>query len=190
MKPQKSRRLFVNLSILVVAVGIYFGVQQLSKIWHPFDEHPARPAALVDFTLEQYPSGTISLNSLLGKEPILIHFWASWCQVCRQERPVINELLQQATKDQFTVLGIANSDDHKALTIYQKQIPVHELTAVDPEGTVAKLYKIQGIPQSILVDKTGKILMQFFRPLDYEDIKTISRLVQEAKRPDTEAQAI
>ena len=91
----------------------------------------------------------IDWQSYQGK-PLLIHFWASWCKICRLEEDSI-----QAIAKDYQVLSIASwSDDTVS---YMQQRGLHYPTLNDIEGKWAERYGIKAVPSSIIIDKDGYI---------------------------------
>jgi thiol-disulfide isomerase/thioredoxin len=85
--------------------------------------------------------------------PLLIHFWASWCPVCRLESGGILSL----SKD-FPVIAVAmqsgsESEVSQFLQQHQLQIPVIN----DPDGKLAAAWQIRGVPTSYIVNSDGRI---------------------------------
>lgn len=114
-----------------------------------------------DFTLYTPDSSTsVSLSSLKGKY-VLIDFWASWCAPCRKNNPKLVALYNKYKDKDFTILGVSLDREKDSWT---KAIAKDKLvwTQVSDlqywESPVAKLYNVQEIPYSVLVDKEGKIV--------------------------------
>jgi thiol-disulfide isomerase/thioredoxin len=119
------------------------------------------------------PDGkNISLMEIKGKVT-LIDFWASWCGPCRKENPNVVNLYKKYEKDGFTVLSVS---------LDQKKEPW--LAAIEKDGLIwpyhvsdlkfwsneaALLYKVTGIPFTVLVDKEGKIINTKLRGPDLEN---------------------
>jgi peroxiredoxin len=118
-----------------------------------------------DFKLETPDGKSVSLSSLKGKF-VLIDFWASWCAPCRQENPKMIKLYKQYKDKNFTILGVSLDRDKDSWT---KAIKTDKLTWTQIsdlkywDSPVAKLYNVQAIPYSILIDKEGKILAKGLR---------------------------
>jgi peroxiredoxin len=113
-----------------------------------------------DFTLETPEGTSVKLSSLNGKY-VLIDFWASWCAPCRKNNPSLVALYKKYKTKDFTILGVS-LDREKDL--WKAAITKDKLTWTQVSdlkywsSPVAKLYNVQEIPYSVLIDKEGYIL--------------------------------
>jgi len=102
----------------------------------------------------------ISLDSFRGKY-VLIDFWASWCKPCMEQMPGIVSVYRQYKNKNFTILGVSLDMEHDS---WMKAVADNNMdwTQVSDlrywDNEVAGLYKIESIPQNILVDRDGKIV--------------------------------
>ena len=113
-----------------------------------------------DFTMNDPEGKPIQLSSLRGKI-VLVDFWAAWCGPCRQENPNVVKLYQQYHDKGFEILGVSldkNKED------WLKAIKADNLTWMHVsdlqywQNAAARLYGVNAIPQSFLLDKDGKII--------------------------------
>ncbi len=116
-----------------------------------------------------YEGKTTRLSDYVGKgQYVLVDFWASWCGPCRREVPNLKKIYEQYKGDNFTVLGVATSDE-----------PANTLKAIEEDGVTypqilnaqkagSDAYAIRGIPHIILFGPDGTILKRGLRGEEIE----------------------
>ncbi|MBM4299298.1 MAG: TlpA family protein disulfide reductase [Deltaproteobacteria bacterium] len=125
--------------------------------------HPTTPssaptvgAAAIPFELKSLDGKTFSLDSLRGR-PLVLNFFASWCDPCREEMPIINDLAAKAAKENFALLGIAVDDSRAAVSEFAKELKLPFPIALDLNSTVKRAYRIFGPPATFFIDGQGVI---------------------------------
>lgn len=101
-----------------------------------------------------------ALSSLKGKV-VLIDFWASWCRPCRMANPYNRELYAKYKDKGFEIYAVSldRTKDQWVAAIKADQLPwVHVSDLKHWSSVAAKLYKVHGIPYTVLLDKEGKIV--------------------------------
>lgn len=115
---------------------------------------PGTPAPA--FSLEG-PAGPVSLAALRGKY-VYLDFWASWCAPCKRSFPWMTDLQKRYGEAGLQVVAI-NVDTARAdADRFLAQTPAGFAIAWDPAGSVARQYKIKGMPSSVLIDPKGQVL--------------------------------
>ncbi len=117
------------------------------------------------------PNGEeIALSSFKGKV-VLIDFWASWCGPCRKEMPNVVKAYAKFKNKGFEIYGVSldQDKDHWVEAIAKDGITWPQVSDLQKWGSqVVRLYNIQGIPFTVLVDKEGKILAKNLRGEELE----------------------
>ncbi len=105
------------------------------------------------------------LSSLRGKV-VLIDFWAGWCRPCRAENPNVVAAFAKYKDKGFDVLGVSLDKDKDSWlkAIKDDKLTWHHVSDLMYwNNAAAKLYNINSVPHSILIDKDGKILAHNLR---------------------------
>ena len=120
-----------------------------------------------DFTQNDVNDKPIALSSKIGKSKLLlIDFWASWCGPCRAENPNVVKIYNQYKTKGFDVFGV--SLDRKKED-WLKAIEKDQLTWTHVSdlkywsNDAAKLYAVNSIPASFLLDESGTIIARNLR---------------------------
>lgn len=96
--------------------------------------------------------GPLGLEALRGRA-VLVHFWATWCPVCRLEEDSI-----QAIAADWPVLSVALEDTPvEALDAYMRKEGLDFPVLRDVDGVLAARYGVRGVPTSFIVDPAGQI---------------------------------
>lgn len=94
----------------------------------------------------------IDLEKMRGR-PVLVHFWATWCSVCKLEEGSIASIAED-----YAVLTIAwHSGIPEEIGAYLHRRGIDLPTLADPDGTLSAAWKIRGVPSSFVLDDEGKI---------------------------------
>ena len=113
-----------------------------------------------DFTMNDPEGKPIQLSSLRGKI-VLVDFWAAWCGPCRQENPNVVKLYQQYHDKGFEILGVSldkNKEDWLKAIKSDNLTWMHVSDLQYWQNAAARLYGVNAIPQSFLLNKDGKII--------------------------------
>jgi peroxiredoxin len=103
--------------------------------------------------------GHVSLRSLRGKT-VVLNFFASWCDPCKREAPVLEQLWQQDRADHLVVLGVDTGPD--AASDGRRFVKVHGITypvVFDPNaGIASNRYALPGLPVTYVLNPQGRIV--------------------------------
>ena len=106
------------------------------------------------FQLNSNTGKPVSLADLKG-QIVLVNFWASWCGPCRQEMPILEQLNHQYRNKGVTLIGVNVEPDSGAGLAWLKATPVTFPILFDVDSKVSKLYEVQGMPNTVILDRKG-----------------------------------
>jgi thiol-disulfide isomerase/thioredoxin len=108
------------------------------------------------FQLASNSGKPVNLDSLKG-QIVLVNFWASWCGPCRKEMPILEQLSRQYHNKGVTLLGVNVEPDSAAATNWLKATPVSFPILFDVDSKVSKLYQVEGMPNTVILDRKGNV---------------------------------
>jgi cytochrome c biogenesis protein CcmG/thiol:disulfide interchange protein DsbE len=151
----------VAVVTVVVAVGLVVALRPSGAGVEPGS--PGERAPLFEtFDLDGHP---VALNDLRGRR-VVLNFWASWCQPCRAEFPVLRQL--EASHPDVRVLGVVFEDTDGSARAFLRTEGATWPGLRDPSGQIASAYGVHqkpGIPVSVLIGPDGTIRARHLGPL-------------------------
>jgi thiol-disulfide isomerase/thioredoxin len=93
-------------------------------------------------------------SSTLRQKPLLIHFWATWCPICKVENGTIDDL-----SSHFDVITIAvNSGDNDKVKKFLNTHHLHFKVINDQNGVIASLFAVKAFPTTFIYNKNNRLL--------------------------------
>lgn len=163
------RRLLYLLPVaLFIAVVAYFVLAL-----RPGRDPQVLPSALIDkpapsFALAGLPGNEgLQLDALKG-QVTLVNFFASWCEPCRDEHPVLMRLVKDG---QTALYGIAYKDKPEDAQRFLKQLgDPYRSVGLDESGRTGIDFGVYGVPETYVIDKQGRIRLRHVGPLTEADV--------------------
>jgi cytochrome c biogenesis protein CcmG, thiol:disulfide interchange protein DsbE len=110
---------------------------------------PERALPLLD-------GGRASLADFRGR-PVVLNFWASWCEPCKDEAPAMEKAHQRLKKVGGTVLGVTVSDASPDSKAFMKEFGLTFPSLRDVDGELAEDFSTTGVPETFVIDRQGRI---------------------------------
>jgi len=134
-----------------------------------------------DFTLRTTVGPNVRLQEQRGRV-VLVNFWATWCAPCRKEMPHLNKLYEKYRASGFVLLGVNVDDDTSKAAAVATQLGLTFPVLLDSEKKASRLYDLNAMPSTVLVDRDGRVRYVHRGYLDgYEDTydKQIREMLKE-----------
>ncbi len=131
----------------------------LCLILFPLSAMAASNAQIQPFIAKDLDGNTINLSQYIGKNPIMLVFWASWCPSCKAEVPKVNALVEKYSSQgmKFFSINIGANDSVRRATKYAKKIGMNYPIIFDEQQEITNQYRIMGVPTIIIADSKGTI---------------------------------
>jgi len=109
-----------------------------------------------DFVLKSATGENLRLSEFRG-DVVMINFWATWCGPCRQEMPLLDDLYGRYQRVGFSLLGVNIDDDSRRAMKMVQELGISFPVLFDESKEVSKLYAVEAMPVTILVDREGRV---------------------------------
>ncbi len=147
-----TRLVFVMAAVLIVALFAVLGFR-LMQINQPALAAGSAPA----FEVHTFDGKTVSLANLHGK-PVVLNFWASWCQPCREEAPILQAAWEQYRTQGVTLVGVDYVDTESEAIKYLAEFKVTYPNGADLRSAISQAYHITGVPETYFITRKGTLL--------------------------------
>lgn len=151
---------------LAVTVFLILGLMRGSTPSRLIDNavRDGKPYTAPDFTLPVFqaaggvgPEGSpLRLSSLRGR-PVVLNFWASWCDTCPEEAPNLARLWDRYGKRGVVVLGVNSQNDPPKARAFLSQYKLRFANVREGDDAVARRYGVAAMPETFLIDPDGMI---------------------------------
>jgi peroxiredoxin len=109
-----------------------------------------------DVELSTLDGASVKLADLRGKV-VVLDFWASWCVPCVQALPTLNAWNRDLKSKGLVVIGVTQEDASEIQTFLAGGASVDYPVALDAVQDATRKYRVQGLPMTVIIDKSGVI---------------------------------
>lgn len=108
-----------------------------------------------DFTAPDLDGVPVALHELRG-HPVWINFWATWCPTCKTEMPLMEQRYQQHRDVGLVILGMDVQENVAPIRAWMGD-QFHWRFLRDVDGRLTDLYRVEGLPAHVFIDRAGVI---------------------------------
>jgi peroxiredoxin len=141
------------------------------------------------FSLPDADGKTVKLSEYLGKQAVVLNFWATWCEPCVAEFPHLRRMYDANKAKGLVVLGVAMDGPESVANVapFARRQQLNFPVLLDEDSHVAQLYNPKkSAPLSVLIDKQGRIfkVREGYNPGDEEFLaKDVAKALDVAAAP-------
>lgn len=122
-----------------------------------------------EFTFTMADGTTTKLSDLHGKK-VIVNFWATWCEPCREEMPDLDQVRKEYG-DSLVILGVNKAEKLGQVRTFTNDVPVGFMLVANPSGDISQRYGTRTVPNSFFINTDGTIGARELRIMDYATIK-------------------
>jgi len=108
-----------------------------------------------DFSARKLDGGTVRLSDFRGR-PVVLNFFASWCDPCKAEAPGFQALYEQ-NKDRVTFLSVSFHDTTAAARAFAADYGLTFPVLLDDTGAIGAAYRVRSLPTTFFIRPDGVI---------------------------------
>lgn len=131
-------------------------------------ERPQRAVQAEPFTAHPVNGASPRLEDYLGRY-VLLNFWATWCKPCQEEMPALEALYREVGPERLVVVAVSMQEEVSKVRKYIEDSDYTFPVLADPDGAVSRLYGVNSIPLTYLIDPGGEIVGRALGPREWND---------------------
>ncbi len=165
------------VAIVIVGFGTVL-VVALGNKTQPTSSLINEPAP--EFRTPDFDNQSIALSSYRGRV-VLVNFWNEWCAPCIEEtRDLVALATAREADESFVMIGVVHdARSEKAARKYAESEGMNYTLVFDPDARIALDYRVEGQPESFIIDRSGIVRAFVAGPID---VLKISALITELQR--------
>jgi peroxiredoxin len=167
---RRSGRLLILAVLVVVAVVLPAGAALLDRRDPATRLEPRTPPSSASTAARSYPPGTpapalrlpgldggrVDLAALRGR-PVVVNFWATWCEPCVREFPLLRAAAAAHRADRLAVVGVLSGDRPAAARAFVRRLDATWPVGLDPDTTTAAAWGAVGLPHTWFIHADGTL---------------------------------
>jgi peroxiredoxin len=134
------------------------------------------------FTLRDLNGAENALSALRGRV-VLVHFFATWCESCRDELPALSRLVERARDRNLDVIAISVAEVPLRVRRFIEQTPLNYPVLLDEDRAVAKAWSVDTLPTSFILDAELKVRLAVESDCRWDELD-VTQLLEKLAREE------
>lgn len=137
-------------------------VASLMDLEESDEDTKEEPSPLLDkaaplVQLKTLKGESFDLTSEIGKHVVILDFWATWCGPCVKALPVLLDIAKSYKDKGVSFYAVDQQEENSVIQAFMKKQKFEMTVLVDKEGEAGQAYDVEGIPQTVIIDKQGVV---------------------------------
>ncbi|MDO6459454.1 TlpA disulfide reductase family protein [Granulosicoccaceae sp. 1_MG-2023] len=128
----------------------------------------AAPVPLPPLALRDMDGKLWQADDLRGR-PVIINFWATWCEPCRAEMPAMEKAWEKLQGEDVLLLAVNFSEPEATVAAFQEDFPMSFPVLLDEQGETAGNWPLRGLPVTFVADAEGRLVYQAMGARAWDD---------------------
>ena len=164
MRHIASRRQLLLATAALATSRFASAAETLRTDWPRSKRTPALQLTMLDGT-------TWSLDQQRG-QVLLLNFWASWCEPCRDEMPALAQLAERERANGLRILAVDYREPADTVRRVLSATPLSLDVALDTDGTAAKSFDVHAFPSTVAIGRDGRVRFVAMGECDWTDARS------------------
>lgn len=140
--------------IVLVLLALFAGLA--FQLWRTNHAEQRAAGTAPEFSFTTFDGQTINSADLRGKG-VVLNFWASWCDPCREEAALLEATWKREKANGIVFIGLDYLDQEPAAKAYIEEFGITYPIGPDLQSNAARRYGIKGVPETFFIDPQGAI---------------------------------
>nr|MBN2278459.1 TlpA family protein disulfide reductase [candidate division Zixibacteria bacterium] len=128
-------------------------------------------STVADFTTTDIEGNSHSISEFIGRKPVIINFWGTWCPPCKREMPDLKRIYDEYKGRGLEIVGLAVNDTPEKVKAFAGQYGTDWMMLMSTKEAMLAFGLGSAIPVTIFYDKDGKEQGRYTGARGYEDFK-------------------
>ena len=151
-----KKQLFRGLVLIAIVAGLYWFARYRGLLSGSLQKTVAVTSLAPDFSLPDLSGQNLNLSVYRGNV-VLLDFWATWCDPCREEIPHFVALQQQYGSQGLQIVGVSMDDGPEPVRDFSKQFKMNYPVVMGNAKTGELYGGVLGLPVAFLIGRDGRI---------------------------------
>ena len=157
----------ITLTLFLLVSSYCFALQGLSTL----PEHPVAK----DIPITGIDGKIYHLSDYRGKI-VIVNYFATWCQPCREEIPSLNKMWSTLKADGIVMLAVNSREKPEVVKKFLQDHPIDFPVLLDEKGILYNEWPMLGLPTTLVIDQKGRFIYRAIGKRDWADKKLYSKI--------------